>query len=69
MQNQQETLKTTVKEYVDSLTWPQESLDMLDMAMELEDKYDIILTDADLAAVTNARGMIDLIVRKINEKK
>lgn len=65
----QDTLKTTVKEHIDSLTWPQESLDMLDMAMGLEDKYDIILTDADLAAVTNAPGMIDLIVRKINEKK
>lgn len=69
MQNQQETLKATIKNHIDSIAWPQESLDMLDMAMELEDHYDIVLTDADLAEVINQDGMADLIVRKLNEKE
>lgn len=47
---------------------PNDSLGMLDLILDLEDKYDIIISDVEAAEVTSKEDLIKLIEGKIKEK-
>jgi acyl carrier protein len=45
-----------------------DSLDIVQMLVAIEDKYDIELVDEEMQAITNTREFVDYIERKIAEK-
>lgn len=65
------TLRITmqVSDYVNSLAWPNDSLGMLDMVIDIEDDFDINLTMVDVAEIKNKEDLIASIERKINERE
>jgi acyl carrier protein len=53
-----------VKEDLKELQIPTDSLERIEMVMDLEDKYDIILSDTELAEVNNKDELVALIESK-----
>ena len=45
-----------------------DSLDVVQMLVAIEDKYDIELVDEDMQSITNTKEFLDYIERKIAEK-
>jgi acyl carrier protein len=54
-----------IREYINNIEWPKESLAMLDFIMDIEDEFDIIISDAEAALIKNHEDLIDLVERKI----
>jgi acyl carrier protein len=59
----------SVRAEIKELSIPNDSLGMLDMLLDIEDEYDIVITDADAASITNLDDLADIVERKINEKE
>ena len=58
-----------VSDYVNNLAWPNDSLGMLDMVIDIEDDFDVNLTMADVAEIKTREDLIASIERKINERE
>lgn len=48
---------------------PKDSLDMIDFIGDLEDQFDILIYDSEIADVHNKEDIIALVERKVNEKR
>ena len=57
-----------VSEYVANLEMPKESLSMMDFIMDIEDEFNIIINDAEMAEITSKEYLISMIERKVNEQ-
>ena len=58
-------LATTPREFIEKYELPNDSLGMLDLVVEIEDAFDIIITQAEAAEVTSIEGLIQLVERKV----
>lgn len=56
---------TTPREFIEKQEIPNDSLGMLDLIIEIEDKFDIIISQAEAAEVTNIESLIQLVEGKI----
>jgi acyl carrier protein len=55
----------SVREDLKDLEFPSDSLERIELSIELEDKYDITLTDSELAEITDREDLINLIENKL----
>ena len=48
---------------------PKDSLGMMDLIIDIEDEYDILISDSEAASVKTEKELGELIERKVNEKE
>lgn len=48
---------------------PKDSLDMIDFIGDLEDQFDILIYDSEIADIRSKEDIIALVERKVNEKR
>jgi acyl carrier protein len=63
-----EEIAVEVQDVLDSFKggWPRESLEMLDCIIDLEDRFDIVISDADAAEIHNKEDIIKTIMEKLD---
>lgn len=55
----------TPREFIEKQEIPNDSLGMLDLIIEIEDEFDIVISQGEAAEVTNIESLIQLVEGKI----
>ena len=56
---------TTPREFIEKQKIPNDSLGMMDLIIEIEDEFDIIISQGEAAEVTNIEKLIQLVEGKL----
>ena len=55
----------TPREFIEKQEIPNDSLGMLDLIIEIEDEFDIVISQKEAAEVTNIESLIQLVEGKV----